>query len=113
MHEHWLKTDLTELPEVEKKGLYFTDDSGANKIGVIVTDDGESITLSGTVKGYVICPDGSTKEVTGDKSGNTAWIVLPDSAYDLPGQIAVFIKLISGNDVTTLGGVEGYVYKTA
>ena len=114
MFEHWIHTDLSRLPEVKKLGNVFSQDSSANKIGVEVTDNGESVSLSGTVKAYIIKPDGSTVEDTTNvgKSGNTAWVVLPASAYSLVGQISVFLKLINGSTVTTLGGVEGYVYRS-
>lgn len=115
MFEYWLETDLQRLAEVKHSGIVFSQDSGANKIGVKVTNNGIPVTLTGTVNGYVIKPDGTTIEITGDKSGNEAWVVLSSSAYSVVGSISVFVKLINGTEVTTLGGVEAYVYpsKTA
>lgn len=113
MFEHWLKTDLQRLPEVKTlQGRYFSEDDEANKIGVIVTDGGEAVTLTGDVTASVICGDGSTVTVSGEKSGNTAWVVLPDEVY-IPGKIGVFLKLSSGSNVVTLGALETYVIKTA
>lgn len=113
MFEHWIRSDLKKLPAVETlAGRAFSGDSGANKIGVVVTDGGEAVTLTGTVKAYIVRPNGTTIEATGDKSGNTAWVVLPEGAYAYAGKIGVFLKLINGTVVTTLGGVEAYVYKS-
>ena len=112
MFETWIETELTKLPTVMKlMGRVFSADDGANKVGVIVKDGGEPITLSGTVKGYIILPDGTmVNDVSGSKSGNRAWIVLPSSAYSQQGQITVTVKLINGTEVSTLGAVEAYVY---
>lgn len=72
MFEYWLETDLQKLPMVKPLGNVFSQDSGANKIGVI----------------------------------------LPAAAYTAVGQIGVYLKLITENETTTLGGVEGYVNKS-
>lgn len=112
MFETWIETDLQKLPTVMRlMGRAFSLDDDANKVGVIVTDGGEPITLSGSVKGYIIKPDGTmVNDISGSKSGNRAWIVLPSSAYALQGQITVTVKLINGTEVSTLGAVEAYVY---
>lgn len=113
MFEHWLKTDLQRLPEVKTlQGRYFSEDDEANLVGVIVTDGGEAVTLTGDVSASVICGDGSTVTVNGSKSGNTAWVVLPDEVY-IPGKIGVYLKLTNETQVTTLGALEAYVYKSA
>lgn len=111
MFETWVSTDLSRLPEIRKMGTGFSADSGANKIGVHVTQDGESVELSGTVRAWIVRADGKTITVDGSKSGGDAWVVLPAEAYIAPGPIGIYIKLISGTEVATLGGVEGYVYK--
>lgn len=111
MFEYWLDTDLQKLPQVRQlEGRVFSQDSGANKIGAVVKDGGEDATLSGSVSASIIKPDGTTVSVSGSMSGNRAWVVLPDSAYTVVGKIGVFLKLTNGTDVTTLGGVEAYVY---
>ena len=112
MFERWMETDLNQLPKVEDSGLTFSQDSGANKLGVKVFDNGDPVTLSGTVKAWVVRANGTTIQINGSKSGNTAWVVLTSDAYAVVGRIGVFIKLLSGNDVTTLGGFDGYVYRT-
>ena len=113
MFEYWIQTDLTKLPTVKTLGgQVFTADSGANKIGAEVTDNGEPVTLTGTVSANIVKPDGGTISVSGDKSGNRAWVVLPDAAYTATGHIGVYLKLTNGTEVMTLGGVEGYCYRS-
>ena len=114
MFEQWVDVDTSRLPDVNRMGGYlFSSDAGANKFGVKVTNNGTSVTLTGTVKGYIIKPDKTTIEVNGDKSGNTAWIILPSSAYAVSGKVTISIKLINGSDITTLCAVNGYIYKTS
>lgn len=112
--ETWLDTDLTVLPHVvQLPDDTFTADAQANKVGVRVTKAGQPVTVSGTINGYVIKPDGSTITVNGSKSGNTAWIILPAIAYTAPGKIMVIIKSVDGESVTTLGACECVMHRTA
>lgn len=107
--ETWLKCDLQQMVQVEKlTGNVFTADNQANRIGVIVTDGGESVTLTEGVTGYVIRQDDATVVVIGSTSGNRAWIDLPASAYTVPGLISIVIKL----GTTTVGACCGQVSRT-
>lgn len=112
--ETWLDTDLAVLPHVVAlPDDTFTADAQANLVGVRVTKAEQPVTVSGTIKGYVIKPDGSTITVTGSKSGNTAHIILPAAAYTVPGKIMVIIKSLDGETVTTLGACECVMHRTA
>ena len=94
--ETWLDCDLKKIIRVHAiKGNVFTQDHLGNLIGVRVYDNGEPVTLAGSVNGYCILADGSTVPVDGDRdtSGNRAWIILPQSAYAVPGTIRITIKL--------------------
>lgn len=113
MFEYWISTDLEQLPSVKTvNGRVFTQDSKANKVGVKVNRNGEPVDLTGSVVANIILPDGSTITESGETDGNKAWIVLPDDAYRKVGQISVFLKLVNGTEVTTLGAVDAYVYKS-
>ena len=90
----------------------FSQDDEANLIGVEVTDDGSPVTLSGTVSANVILQDGTTIQIDGECEDNKAWVVLTDEAYEVVGKIEVFIKLEDDGQVSTLCGVEAYVYKS-
>lgn len=111
MFEHWVKTDLKEPLRVQQlPGVLFSGDDNANKLGVIVTDGGSAVTLSGTVQAKVITPSGQTVQVNGDKSGNRAWVILPDDVY-IEGHIGIYIKLLNNGEITTIGGIEAYVHR--
>ena len=110
--EYWIKTDLKQLPKVEKMaGVMFTQDSRADRIGVNVTKEGEPVELQGSVIGYIVKPDGSTITTAGQKQGNKAWVDLPAAAYTTPGLVSVFVKVTDEDRTITLGGVEGICYK--
>ena len=111
MLETWLYADLRQMPSVKQlTGRVFSQDESANKIGVRVTENGEPVTLSGTVKAYVIKQDGTTLDITGTASENEAYVILPATAYTVVGEIGVFIRIETEDQTVTLGGVEGYVY---
>ena len=108
--ETWLEQDLNSPVCVRQlPGDLFRQDSQGNLIGVNVTKDGESVTLAGTVIGYVILPDKTTITVSGTRSGNTAYIVLPGTAYAQAGPVSITIKLTDGNEILTLAAVQGYI----
>lgn len=114
--ETWLKSDLKKPVTVKQlPGVVFSQDSKANKVGVIVTDGGKPVTLSGTVYGYVIKPNGTTVEVAGaidSEDASRASFVMPQEAYAV-GHISIVIKLSStGSVVTTLAACTAYVYQS-
>lgn len=110
MFETWVNRDLMKImTEEDIRGTVFTLDNQGNKIGVRVFSNGQPVTLSGTVNGYCILADGTTVPVSGSRSGNQAWIILPQSAYAVPGMIRIAIKLTDGSTITTLAGLVGSV----
>ena len=116
--ETWLGQDLKGLVSVQPlQGQIFSLDNGGNLIGVRVTEKGQPVELEGTVIGYCILSDGQTVNVTGSgntgiQNGNEAYIILPQLAYSVPGQINIIIKLTNGSTITTLAACTGYVYKS-
>ena len=110
--EKWMLADLRKPPDVTRlSGQTFSGDSQANLIGVTVTNGGESVELTGNIVGYIIKPDGGMITVSGSKSGNRAWIVLPEEAYLSYGEITVSICEETTNTKTTLAVCVGTVYK--
>lgn len=111
--ETWLKTDLKKPVKVQQiGGVVFSQDNKANKVGVIVSEGGRPVELSGTVYGYVIIPTGETVEVEGAiEDTNKAYFLMPQECY-VEGQISIVIKLTSGDVITTIGACTAYVYKS-
>lgn len=105
--ETWLDCDLQKLVKVKRiSGSLFRQDAQANKIGVRVYNGGEEYSLSGTATGYIIKPDGTMVSVSGTISGNTAYIILPATAYTVAGRVFITIKNTVGSVTTTLAALE-------
>lgn len=90
-------------------GLMFNEDSLGNLIGVNVYSDGEPVTLSGTVVGYCILANGTSIPVSGTRTSNKAYIIMPEVAYKVPGLIVIILKLTDGTATTTLAAVSATV----
>ena len=114
MIESWYNQDLNSPVQVHYlNGNVFSQDDDGNLIGVHVLDDGEPATITGTVSGTVIRPDGATISVVGAKSGNDCYIILPADAYAVIGQIVIAVQLNGGGSKTTLCAVVANVYQTS
>ena len=114
MIETWYTQDLLQPVQVHHlHGNVFSQDNQGNLIGVEVLDDGEPASLSGTVSANVIRSDGATVAVAGVLSGNKAYVILPQTAYAVPGVISVVIKLTGGGSTTTLCAVVANVYRSS
>jgi len=108
--ETWFDQDLSETVRMRTMtGIMFRQDSLGNLVGVRITKDGAEVTLAGTVTGYVIKPDGTTITVSGTRSGNTAYIILPATAYTDAGPVTITIKLAEGSEILTLAAMQGYI----
>ncbi|MBO7133885.1 MAG: hypothetical protein J6W06_06995, partial [Bacteroidales bacterium] len=114
MIETWFNQDTQQAVKVRYiDGNVFSMDNNGNKIGVNMFTDGVASDVSGTISANVIRADGVTVAVTGSSSNNQAWVVLPQSAYVVPGVVSIIIKATSGSDVTTLCAVVGNVYRSS
>ena len=117
-HEIWLKTDLKRPITVQTlHGLLFSADNQGDKVGFEVYDNGNPVTLSGVITGYIIKANNETVVVSGSFDGNRAWIVCPANAYDAIGPIYIAIKnrasAATTAVTTTLGMCTTYVQRTA
>ena len=109
--ETWFNQDLQEAVKVRYiDGNVFSQDNNGNVVGVNVFDGGVPATLGGTVSANIIRADGATVAAEGVLSGNQCSVVLPQSAYSVPGVLSIIIKLTSGDDITTVCAVVGNVY---
>lgn len=109
--ESWFKQDLKK-PVIQRYivGNFFSLDNVGNLVGVKVYDDGDEATLSGSVTGYCTLVDGTTVPVSGTRSGNQAYILLPQSVLSITGPIGIVLKLTDGNTITTLLSIIATVY---
>lgn len=108
--ETWYKQDLKKPLVVHRHADVFNQDSRGNLIGVEIYSDGEPVTLTGSIDGYCLLADGTTVSAVGaNRTGNKASILIPQTAYNVPGPITITIKNTDGNDITTLCAVVGLV----
>ena len=112
--ETWFDQDLKKPVTVHHiPGNVFSQDKMANLIGINILDNGSVASVSGTVGGFAVRPDGSTIILTGGTlTGNKASITLPQAVYAFPGMISVVIKLTDGETVTTVGAITAIVYRS-
>ena len=101
---HTIDVDLNQpLKMTQLPGIMATGDRYADVIRVRAFRGKEPVELSGEVFGYVIDPVGGTHDVTdGIISGNVAQIQLPDTAYQMQGQIQIAVRLVDGDVKTVL-----------
>lgn len=110
----WYKQDLTQPVHVHHlQGNVFSQDNQGNIIGVEVFDDGVPASLSGSVSANIVRSDGGTVAVAGTLSGNKMSVVLPSSAYAVPGIISIVLKLTTGAVVVSMLAVVAVVYASS
>ena len=111
--ETWFKCDLQSTPQLQAVlGNTFTQDNLGNLVGAIVTRGGQPVALTGSVIGYAQRADGNTVVITGSKSENKAWIVLPEAAYAAPGRLVIVVRLVDGDSKTVLCACAANVLRT-
>ncbi len=109
--ESWFKQDLkNRVIQQYIVGNFFSLDNMGNLVGVKVYDNGAEAILSGSVTGYCALADGTTVPVSGTRSGNQAYILLPQSVLSITGPIGIVLKLTDGNTITTLLSIIATVY---
>ena len=82
------------------------------RVGAVVTNDGEVVSLGGTCVGKVIRADGVTVTPTGTIDGNVAYVVLDQESCAIEGPIQVSVCWVSGSNITTLLIAYGTVVNT-
>ena len=114
MIETWFNQDVKKAVKVQYlDGNVFSQDNNGNKVGVCLLDEGAPVNVAGTISANVIRVDGATVAVSGSSSGNKAWVLLPQSAYAVPGVISVIIKATNSGNVTTLCAMVANVYQSS
>lgn len=110
--ETWYKQDLKKPVPVRRLETVFNQDALGHLFGVEVYDNGQPVTLSGSINGYCLLADGTTVPVLGTRTENKAYIVLPQTAYNVLGPITITVKLTEGTAITTLLAVVGVVARS-
>ena len=98
------------------KGNVFSLDNLGSRISVLIYDNGQPATISGSVTANCILPDGSTVNVNGslttENGGSKAYVDIPQSCLLIPGILKIAIKCTSSSVITTLAAIVANVYMT-
>ena len=88
-------------------------DISGDLFGVRLFRYGEPESLTGvSCVGYFIKPDGDSVTITGGRSGNLVYVILPESCYVTNGQFQLTIKITNGEASTTVRIVDGTIIDT-
>lgn len=98
------------------KGNVFSLDNLGSRISVLIKDNGTPATISGTMSGNCILPDGSTVNISGglttENGGSKAYVDIPQSCLLIPGVLKIAVKCTSSSVITTLAAIVANVYMT-
>ena len=90
--------------------VLFTGDDTSVRVGAEITTGKTPVEVSGTVKGYVILPNGMMiPPIDGQKEGNRVWIDLNELSMSMTGRIKVSIRVVDGSNKITVLNVCGTV----
>ena len=98
------------------KGNVFSLDNLGSRLSVLIYDNGQPATISGSITANCILPDGSTVNVNGglttEGDGSKAYVDVPQSCLLIPGILKIAIKCTSSSVITTLAAIVANVYMT-
>lgn len=96
-----LQTGTTQT-RVWPNTLMEVGDKNSHEWRVAVKDGGQSVSLnSGEAVGYFVRHDGATVPVNGSVSGNVASVIMPASAFAVPGELTAIMKISLGGAILT------------
>ncbi len=81
---------------VDLGATLFRGDTNPLKLGIKLNRSGEDVNVSGTIAGRVVRADGTPYTATTDKSGNQAWLIVPQEALQLAGKLEAYLKIVGG-----------------
>lgn len=113
--ERWVSLDLAKGHEARVDlGTLYAGDSNPVKLGVILTDNGEAVEVTGTVSGWGIMASGETSSPFGyGKSGNTAWVEIPQGAMAYPGKLEIFLRITDQSNAAVMVYATAIVKRTS
>lgn len=98
--ERWadLNLDKGRAAQIDLGTLY-EGDSDALKLGVRLRDASGPVDVTGTVSGWAILSNGTTLTPFSDtgKSGNEAWIIVPQDAL-FPGRLQLYLQITDSEE---------------
>lgn len=106
--------DKTKFQSIESLcGMAFQKEAGGHTFEISAVDSAGPVSLSGSVSGLFLRPDGADVSITGSISSGKAILRLPELCYVVPGRFALTIYLTSGGDKTAIYSAMGTVSVTS
>lgn len=101
---HRYRVDLqTPMQMRQTTALLLTGDAMSDRIQAEVYDGGQPYTLTGSVAGQAILPNGQTQPITGAiEAPNIAYMDLPAEVYEIPGMVKITLRHVQGGVVNAL-----------
>lgn len=88
-------------------------DALANRFGVQVNKNGESVDLSGcTIKGFLILPSDETMELEGHSEDGTAYVDIPEDGYAYDGAFTLTVKVYGDNFKKAVAIFDGRIARS-
>lgn len=106
--------NLNKMNETELlRGQAFTTEDGGHEFVITCRQDGEDLTLSGTISGRFMRADGVSVQLTPSYAGianGKAWVILPANCYTVRGQFVLVIYHTDGDGhKAAIYSAAGYV----
>ena len=115
--ENGFVCDLSKPVQAQAlKGNVFSLDNLGSRLSVLIYNNGQPATISGSITANCILPDESTVNINGslttENGGSKAYVDVPQSCLLIPGILKIAIKCTSSSVITTLAAVVANVYMT-
>ena len=109
-----IRTNLAGALQMTKMidGIMMTGDNAANVILVELNRNGTRVRIDPNIHivGYFIRGDGYTTEVDGEVTEDgAAKVIIPRSAYNVPGNLSIAVRMISGNTKVVIASASCFV----
>ena len=104
----WNQNRMVQIEDLT--GSAFQSESGGHTFEISGIDDtGAAVSLSGTVEGRFIRPDGAQVTITGTASGGKASVTLTNTCYAVAGRFIFIVFVTSGGQKTAVYSCVGVV----
>lgn len=104
----WNQNRMVQIEDLT--GSAFQSESGGHTFEISGIDDtGAAVSLSGTVEGRFIRPDGAQVTITGTASGGKASVTLTDTCYAVAGRFIFIVFVTSGGQKTAVYSCVGVI----
>ena len=108
----WNQNRMVTIEDL--RGMAFQAESGGHTFEISgINDANEAVSLSGTVAGVFMRPDGADVALTGDASDGVVSVTLSDACYAVAGRFGLYIFVTSDSKKTCVYACIGTVAQTS